>query len=100
METVSPYRPSSVCPDGQPPSPRGRLFLSPGSPYADFCRSSNVTRRARRASPLQCIAGRFPLYFPTKEAIMVIFFDIDGTIIDDATQGIPASAASSLTKIP
>ena len=24
---VSPYRPSSVCPDGQPPSPRGRLFF-------------------------------------------------------------------------
>ena len=27
VQTVSPYRPSSVCPDGQPPSPRGRLFF-------------------------------------------------------------------------
>lgn len=49
--------------------------------------------------PLQCIAGSFPLYFPTKEAIMVIFFDIDGTIIDDATQVIPASAASAIAAL-
>ena len=49
--------------------------------------------------PLQCIAGSSPLYFPTKEAIMVIFFDIDGTIIDDATQVIPASAASAIAAL-
>lgn len=30
---------------------------------------------------------------------MVIFFDIDGTIIDDATQVIPASAASAIAAL-
>ena len=34
VQAISPYRPSSVCPDGQPPSPRGRLFYA--SPEVHF----------------------------------------------------------------
>ena len=40
-------------------TPRGRLFLCPSSPYADFYRSDIAAQRARHASPLQCHAGTF-----------------------------------------
>ena len=44
----SPYRPSSVCPDGQPPSPRGRLFLCSGGLLRRFITSSHCNLACRR----------------------------------------------------
>ena len=79
VQTGNPYRPSSVCPYGQPlsrgmtatgshihfyslrgaPPSRGRLFLCPGGPSVNFYCSDLASWRARRASPLQCLAGRY-----------------------------------------
>ena len=79
VQTGNPYRPSSVCPYGQPlsrgmtatgshihfyslrgaPPSRGRLFSVPEGVYVDFCRSNVGSWRARRASPLQCLAGGY-----------------------------------------
>ena len=70
VQTGNPYRPSSVCPYGQPlsrgmtatgshihfyslrgaPPSRGRLFSVPEGVYVDFCRSNVGSWRARRAA--------------------------------------------------
>ena len=79
VQTGNPYRPSSVCPYGQPlsrgmtatgshihfyslrgaPPSRGRLFLCPSGPSVNFYCSDLASWRARRASPLQCLAGGY-----------------------------------------